>query len=213
VSPRLSYDHPRYVRLPKVIDELVYAEEEVIHTQQRLTLWLLLPAVAVLAATGILLAACFPLTAWHVIYRLIIRLPGAKHIGRGVGLHAHLSLQVLRAVVAVAAGVGWLVAVGFFLVQFAEWRYSVYLLTNFRLVRRFVNFDWHNRGGIVGMRFLVIRKEVALREVGAVTRGVLNGIRIMGQDGSLLMSIAHIPRAAQFLRCIEQARATQLHSS
>jgi hypothetical protein len=199
--------------LPRVIDEPAYGEEVIIYTQQRLTLWLFLPAVTVALATLILVAACFPVTTWHVIYRLIIRLPSAKEVGKGIGVHTHLSLQVLRAVVAVLAGLGWLVAVGFFCVQFAEWRYSVYVLTNLRLVRRFVNFDWHNRGGIIGLRFQVIRKEVALRDVGEVSAGVLNGIRVMGRDDSLLMSITHIPRPALFQRSIEEALVTPLHTS
>jgi hypothetical protein len=214
VSPHLSYDRPRYVRLPPVIDDLAYGEEVIAYTQQRLTLWLLLPGVAVVVATVILLIAVFPGTVWHFIYRLVIRLPNAKAVRKGSGVRSgHLSLPGLRAVLALVAAVGWLGAVAFFCIQLAEWRYSVYVLTNVRLVRRFVNFDWHNRGGIVSLRFQVIRKVVLLREVGSVTKGVLNGIRINNWDGSLIMSISHIPRATRFLAFIEEARSTQFHST
>jgi hypothetical protein len=214
VSPLLSYDRPRYVRLPPVIDDLAYGEEVIAYTQQRLTLWLLLPGMAVVVATVILLVAIFPGTVWHFIYRLVIRLPNAKAVKKGSGVHGgHVSVPALRGVLALVAAIGWLGAVAFFSIQLAEWRYSVYVLTNVQLVRRFVNFDWHSRGGIIGLRFQVIRKVVPLRDIGSVTKGVLNGIRINSPDGSLIMSISHIPRASRFLAFIEEARSAQFHNS
>jgi hypothetical protein len=211
LSPALTYDRPRYFRLPPVIDDPVYGEEVITFTQQRITLWLLLPGAAVIGTALIFLIACFPATAWHLVYPAVIKAPtGGPAPG---GVHTRLSLPGLRVLVVVLAGLAWLVAIGFFSTQFAEWRYSVYVLTNVRLIRRFVNFDWHNRGGIVRRRFQVIRKEVLLRDIGEVTHGVLDGIQIKDHYGSLLMSINHIPRTDQFIASIEQARAAQLYSS
>jgi hypothetical protein len=210
LSPALSYDRPRYFRLPPVIDDLVYGEEVITFTQQRITLWLLLPGAAVLGTALLFLIACFPATAWHLVYPAVIKAPTGKPVG---GVHTHLSFGGLRVFFIVLTGLAWLGAFGFFSTQFAEWRYSVYVLTNVRLIRRFVNFDWHNRGGIVRRRFQVIRKEVLLRDIGEVTHGVLDGIQIKDHYGVLLMSINHIARTDQFIGAIEQARAAQLYSS
>jgi hypothetical protein len=211
LSPALSYDRPRYFRLPPVIEDSVYGEEVITFTQQRITLWLLLPGAAVIGTALIFLIACFPGTVWHLVYPAVIKAPtGGSPAG---GVRTHLSLPGLRVLLIVLTGGAWFLAIGFFSTQFAEWRYSVYVLTNQRLIRRFVNFDWHNRGGIVRRRFQVIRKEVLLRDIGEVSHGVLDGIQIKDHYGALLMSINHIPRTGQFIAAIEQARAAQLYSS
>jgi hypothetical protein len=159
------------------------------------------------------LVACFPAAVWHVVHRLVGQLPATKSRNSGTGLHPHLPLRLLQAVLALTAGLGWLVAIGFFSVQFAEWRYSVYVLTNARIVRRFVSFDWHARWGLASRRFQVFRKQIPLRDIGAVTFGLFGAIHIEGQDGSLLMTINYIPHPAEFVGLIESTRATQFHSS
>jgi hypothetical protein len=183
------------------------------YTQRRFGILLVLPGLAVVGTTVIFLVACFPAAIWHEVQRLVGHLPAAKNHASKPGLHLHLPLRLLQAVLALTAGLGWLVAVGFFCVQFAEWRYSVYVLTNARIVRRFVSFDWHARRGLASRRFQVFRKPIPLRDIRAVTSGLFGAIHIEGQDGSLLMTINYIPRPAEFVGLIESTRATQFHSS
>jgi hypothetical protein len=189
-----------------VIDNFVYGEEVITFTQQRITLWLLLPGAAVMGTLLLFLIACFPGTVWHLVYPAAIKAPTG-------GPAPGFSVPGIRLFFVVAAGMACLGALGFFSTQFAEWRYSVYVLTNVRVMRRFINFDWHNRGGIVRRRFQVISKEVLLRDIGEVSHGVLDGIQIKDHYGTLLMSINHVPRTDQFIAATEAARAAQLYSS